>query len=114
MFVALFLPYIEDVEWLCKRVDVLEEERNNALHSPLWAYQRGPNEAVVMPLVALGHVRAKKPSEKNILAEFRWCRDRSFDLAKFALAINQSLSDYALPWPNRPEWPICQRANVNG
>jgi hypothetical protein len=63
-YLAVPIPYIEDVEWLCKRVDVLEEERNNALDSPLWAYQRGPNEAVVMPLVALGHVRAKKLSEK--------------------------------------------------
>jgi hypothetical protein len=64
-----------EIVWICKRADVLEEERNNALHSPLWgADYRGGAPLKVVPVVGLGHVRANKLLGKNLLTEFRWCR----------------------------------------
>ena len=40
---------ISDIEWLCNRADEVEEARNNALHSPLWGYQRGPSSLLKNP-----------------------------------------------------------------
>jgi hypothetical protein len=96
---------VEDVGWICSRADVVEDARNDALHSPLWAYERGPFGIVVMPIVGFGHVRARKLFEKNLLVEFRWCRDAAVALSIYARAINESLSDPMRPWPDRPSWP---------
>jgi hypothetical protein len=62
----------EEITWICQRADVLEENRNNALHSPLWGTPRDPDHTVVTPVVGLGHVRANKLFGKNLLFEFRW------------------------------------------
>jgi hypothetical protein len=67
----------EEIEWICRRVDVLEDARNDALHSPLWGSPRGPGLPVVSPVVGLGHARASKLLGKNLLDEFRWCRQSS-------------------------------------
>jgi hypothetical protein len=56
--------FFEDIEWICKRADVVEDARNDALHSPLWASKRGPGNTIVTPIVGLGHVRAQRLSEK--------------------------------------------------
>ncbi len=107
--------YVEDVKWLCRMADVLEEERNNALHSPLWAAQTPAGYATVRPLTGLGHERAKKLASKDLLFEFRWCRDRAIALATYAELIDQEISIYGsrrLPtWPERPPWPVRQGAN---
>jgi hypothetical protein len=95
-----------DIKWICDRADALEDARNDALHSPLWAQERGPQNTVVAPYVGLGHVRAKKLLLKDLLAEFRWCRDAAILLADFASEVDRSLSDYTRPWPQRPAWPV--------
>jgi hypothetical protein len=95
----------DDVTWICRRADELEETRNNALHSPLWAYDRGSQGTIVMPITGLGHVRAKKLFEKNLLTEYRWCRDASLILTLFAGEIDVALRDYMRPWPDRPSLP---------
>jgi hypothetical protein len=106
--------YLEDIEWLCGKADSLEDARNDALHSPLVAHRRTSGEILVQPIIGLGHVRAKKLSEKNLLKEFRWCRDRAVSLAGFAHAMAvafSSLSDTTHPWPERPPWPKVGRPN---
>jgi hypothetical protein len=95
--------FVEDVEWLCGRIDSLEDARNDALHSPLSAYPEVPTS--VRPVTGLGHIRAKKLSTKHLLSEFRWCRDSAVVLAKFAYEMDAFLSDYKTPWPNRPQLP---------
>jgi hypothetical protein len=97
--------FYEDIEWVCKRADALEDARNDALHSPLWAYQRGPDNIIVMPVTGLGHVRAQKLFDKHLLSEFRWCRDSAIALTHFAYDIDASLLDYMKPWPDRPQLP---------
>jgi hypothetical protein len=49
------LKLAEEITWICKRTDVLEESRNNDLHSPLWGTRRGSDDTLVMPVVGLGH-----------------------------------------------------------
>ena len=101
-----------DIEWICNRADALEDIRNDALHSPLWASEHSPKKAVVAPFVELGHVRARKLLNKNLLAEFRWCRDAAILLADFAYEVDRSLSDHMRPWPNRPAWPARPGTNT--
>ena len=109
---AVPTKYVSDVTWLCKMADVLEEERNNALHAPLWA----PSDSTkVEPYTALGHVRAKKLANKDTLFEFRWCRDRANALAIFAAQIDEALVSFGAgkmrSWPERPPWPARQGSN---
>src|SRR5580700_224118 len=90
--------FVPDIEWICNRADALEDTRNDALHSPLWAQERGPGNTIVQPWVGLGHIRAQKLLNKDLLAEFRWCRDAAVLLADFASDIDLSLADYMRPW----------------
>lgn len=93
---ALPKQYLEDVAWLCKQIDNLEETRNNALHSPLTLF--GP----IKPSTSLGHVRAEKLAKRDLLSEFAWCRDTAIALSGFAFAIDEALADYTQTWPDKP------------
>jgi hypothetical protein len=101
-----------DIEWICKKADSLEDLRNDALHSPLWAQERAPGKTIVSAWVGLGHVRAQKLLNKDLLAEFRWFRDAAMLLAEFAHEVDRSLSDYMRPWPKRPAWPARPGTNA--
>jgi hypothetical protein len=101
-------PCVDDIKWLCGRIDVLEEEKNNALHSPFWS-----TGDKIVPVTGLGHVRARKLAEKeNVINEFRWCRDRTLDLKEFASQMNGAMGGSGKPWPKRPPWPKSGHPNA--
>jgi hypothetical protein len=101
-----------DLKWLCGEIDRLEDIRNDALHSPL-AATLGPGIArTVRPMTGLGHVRAQKLAERNLLTEFRYCRDSALILGVFAYELDQSLSFAGLAWPDKPALPNRQGPNV--
>lgn len=93
-----------DIEWLCRYTDQVEEARNNAIHSPLWA---APNEhrSDIRPSVGLGHARAIKLLGKDLLLEFRWCRDSAIALGAFAAQLDRALVDPLSSWPEKPQLP---------
>lgn len=105
LFGIIPVAFDADIKWICNRADALEDARNDALHSPLWAYRRDVDKFTVLPGTGLGHIRAQKLAGKNLLAEFRWCRDRAISLSKFAAAMTDTLRDLERPWPDRPPWP---------
>lgn len=99
----------EDIKYICKRADVLEEERNNALHSPLWGIPAQPSHptkfgAAVVPVVGLGHIRANKLLGKDLLFEFRWCRDSAIALRDYATRLDFAVCQ-GRPLPDRPQLP---------
>jgi hypothetical protein len=96
---------VSDLEWICAKANTVEDARNDALHSPLWGSQRGPGYTLVMPATGLGHVRAQKLQAKDLLSEFRWCRDASLVLTEFARELDTAMSEFGLAWPDRPVWP---------
>jgi len=99
------VKFIKDIEWVCKQADALEDKRNDALHSPLWGYKRGAH-TTILPMAGFGHVRATKLFEKkDLIKEFRWCRDSAIILRDFAEAIDWALADYNRLWPERPSLP---------
>jgi hypothetical protein len=104
---------IADIEWISNRANVVEDARNNAIHSPLWGVKYHNETIEISPrpsAVAQGHVRARRLAGiQDLLAEFRWCRNASLCLAEYAFAAHISIfRGFAIPWPNRPVWPTRQ------
>jgi hypothetical protein len=95
----------DDIKWLCDQATNWEEVRNNALHSPLWGVaSAGVN--TIGPVIGLGHIRANKLKGKDLLAEYRLCRDSVTVLRNFAMQIDDCLSKRQNgAWPNRPKMP---------
>ncbi len=93
---------LADVTWICNQANALEDTRNTALHSPLWGSKW--LSTTIQPAVGLGHVRAGRLAGKDLLVEFRWCRDAATVLRNFAMEIDVVLSRGG-PWTNRPTLP---------
>ena len=97
-----------------KEVDKLEDARNTAIHSPLLA-KSDSNVLIlglsipirsVAPNLGLKNFRATKLAQKDLLTEFRWCRDAALLLRDYALSLDFATfpgEDY--PWPDRPSLP---------
>jgi len=99
-----------EIHWINGQARRIEDARDDALHSPLWGFERGQRETLVVPVTGLGHRRAQKLSEakRGLLAEFRWCRDASLALTNYVKDIDELLSRDPLPilsWPDRPVLP---------
>jgi hypothetical protein len=97
---------IEAAEHIYKLANTVEDARDSALHSPLWGarYESGIK---VQPETGLGHIRAGRlRDQKNLLAEFRWCRAAASVLADYVDDLNDSLSGRSRrPWPKKPSLP---------
>lgn len=98
---------IKAVTWICENANRVEDKRNDALHSPLWAYRRGlSGEAIVMPVTGLGHERAEKlAARKSLLAEFRWCRNAAIVIADYVWELDMFLTGRRNTWPETPSLP---------
>jgi hypothetical protein len=92
-----------DIEWINARANEIEDARDDALHSPLFAADETQR---AIPLTGLGHPRAEKLLlRRNLLAEFRWCRDSARTLTEFAYALDAAAGGLGPPWPDRPKMP---------
>ena len=101
-FLEVFPSLQEDIRWLCDNAKKLEDFRNDALHSPFWLGAKG--KAEFMSLTIFGHIRAKKLDGKNMLKDFKWCRDTSVVLSDFAWQIARCVpGPNNVPWPERPK-----------
>jgi hypothetical protein len=96
-------------KWLLDHVERLEEDRNNALHSPLisrFDFKTRTYGKEIMAGFGLMNPRALKLDKKgNLLGEFRYCRDVAMALADFAHAMDTALLEPERPWPGTPELP---------
>jgi len=106
----------DDVLWLLGEVDKLEDARNTAIHSPLLLKVDDSRLAVgnitvnlgvpsVVPNLWLKNSRAMKLEQKDLLTEFRWCRDASMVLRDYALMLEYATMPEECPWPDRPSLP---------
>lgn len=110
----------DDLLWLLARVEALEDTRNNVVHAPLHLefdsddlappiaqYKKGDfiSVASVLPMDFGNNTRAKNLIGKNLLSEYRWCRDSLVKLRVFLRAIDESV-DSGKTWPRRPKLPI--------
>ncbi len=103
-----FPKLIPDLKWLLHEVTSFEESRNDAVHAPLWNFPDAPNSPVPAGVRAadfLGNKRAKNLASKEILQEYRWCRDTAFTLRDFAMELELALDFPKRPWPDKPKLP---------
>jgi hypothetical protein len=110
-FDSKYPKLVPDLTWLLNEADKLEDSRNDIVHSPLvffgndnvFAQQTGQVGRTV-PSIAFGNRRALKLAKKDLLTEFRWCRDASIVLRDFAGEIYEAVAACAA-WPERPSLP---------
>jgi hypothetical protein len=113
-----------DLEWLLAEIDKVEDARNDAIHAPLTFSTEGKvlsiftpgNKEVsitipvdkIVPSTAFDNRRAIKLLNKDLLTEFRWCRDMSLALTEYVSEIYEAVA--ANPpdsnvWPTKPVLP---------
>ena len=89
------------------------QRRNTAIHSPLLAQSDGNVTVLgmsipvrsVAPNLWLQNPRAMKLAQKDLLTEFRWCRDAALLLRDYALSLDYATMPEDYPWPERPSLP---------
>jgi hypothetical protein len=112
---AKYPKMVSDISWILDRTNDLEDLRNDGVHAPLVVLGDTRNAAspsrflgltgaFVMPALALRNIRANKLHKKDLLKEFRYCRDATLVLRDFVVRIDTALSRSG-PWPNRPSLP---------
>jgi hypothetical protein len=102
-------PVRTEIRWLLGRIESLEDLRNDALHSPLLL--SGDD---VSPAHQLGHQRAKKFADKDLLFEFTWFYESAIALREYAAELSWHLSRPTRP-PSLPERPtLPNRGETNG
>lgn len=101
-----------DIKWILERCQELEDDRNNAIHAPLWApYVKDTDAREVQANSSTGNRRASRLEGKNILKEYRRLRDAAILLGDFCYAIAAVLFEDEIgfsehsPWPDRPRLP---------
>lgn len=99
----------DDIAWLLTEAEKLEDARNNTVHVPLWMVETNTRGTEILPQFLLGHRRANRLLEKDLLTEFRWCRDTALVLRNYAIALRNALTyrepSELFPWPDRPTLP---------
>lgn len=113
-----------DLEWTLVEIDKVEDARNDAVHSPLTVTPEGKVLGMltadgkqvrvpvtinkVVPSAAFDNRRALKLLNKDLLSEFRWCRDMSLTLTEYVGDVYQSVAanpSESAAWPARPSLP---------
>lgn len=101
-----------DIKWILDRCQELEDDRNTAIHAPLWTrYDNDAGTFEIRPASEHGNRRAGRLQGKNILKEYRRLRDTAHLLSKFCMAVAAMLFEAEVgfaeqsPWPDRPRLP---------
>ena len=121
---ALYPKMEDDLGWLLDRTNAVGKARNDAVHSPLFipswrekeqAEERGQIVGQVYPNTDFGNPRALALANKDLLTEYRWCRDAAAVLLRFTSQIDFCVSmnliggdgklPLLVPWPDRPRMP---------
>lgn len=102
---TLTKPQGEDIKWLYDMCDKLAQARNDAIHAPMF-FSTSHEGTAVIPHDHQGNKRAKGLASRNLLNEFRWCRETASVLTDFSYRAAASLNHAErIPWPDRPPMP---------
>lgn len=104
----------DEIIWLLKHTLNLAENRNNALHAPIWVLTN-LNGHVVEPNDLFLNPRAKKLRGKDLLIELEWYAATAETLMGFAHGIAHSISLSAQhSLPQRPLLPSLGQKSQKG
>ena len=107
----------DDIKWLCDETTNLEDLRNNVIHSPLTltvpvsSLKTGLKSRDIVKLsnVALHYFhlnqRANRMTNKDILEEYKLCRDTALVLRNFSAHLFSVFTEENVSWPHRPRLP---------
>lgn len=116
-FSKAFPSAVEDIKWLCGEADKLEDIRNNTIHAPLVMTapktdalnskdkKRLHEISQIEPQAFYLNRRAARLSNKDLLSEFRWCRDTALTLRDYSESLFSALRQGGVAWPRRPKLP---------
>jgi hypothetical protein len=120
-FTGVRLTLVDEITWILDAADKLEGARDDSAHTPLRYASLGdllslaelittpdpPTERVVMAQDGFANPRATRlrKSNRDLLIEYRYARDRILILRDYAVAIEHTWSNPPLPWPDRPSLP---------
>jgi hypothetical protein len=95
----LSLETREEILWVLKKADSLEDLRNDALHAPMYNSESG----MVFAWHHLGNKRAKKLEGKNLIAEYNWFYETTLVLREYTQKLSGNLRFPSDPVPARPK-----------
>ena len=98
----------EDIIWLLTRANSLADSRNNAIHTPIDILISNGGEHVPSALTHayfMGHRRALRMADKDILQELEWCKQYADVLSNFAHEITYVLDRHLRDGRRRDAWP---------
>jgi hypothetical protein len=92
---------------LCNQAGALEDDRNNVVHAPLTqiGFAEPQPSLTVVPNLLMSNYRAGRLQGRDLLADFRYCRDYAKVLGQFALDLEITFRAVALPLPQKPGKP---------
>jgi hypothetical protein len=98
---------VEDIKWVCKQAETLEDLRNDLIYAPFVIWRSQPVPVAVY--YDMGHPRASKLKYKDLLVEFKWFCDTAITLRDFCLLADEQ---FWRPesWPQRPRLPTREGA----
>jgi hypothetical protein len=113
---------VEDIAWILDKADKLEGLRDDSAHTPLHytgtanlslvellatPYELLNVKPTVIPNTSFANPRAFRlhQHKRDMLAEYRYARERIVILRDFAIAIDYAWANARLPWPDRPDLP---------
>ena len=93
------------IKYLCGQTNELENKRNDIVHAPLAnVHHAHPVSGTALPDTLLGNVRAKSLEGKDLLKEFRHCRDYARILGQLARDLDFAIS-HVRTLPDKPRPP---------
>jgi hypothetical protein len=115
---------IKEIGWILDAVDKLEGFRDDSAHAPLTYRLTGDSildfgdilsvrnifelkQLIVVPQAGFNNPRALRlsKSQRDLLTEYRYARDRILILRDYVVAIDCVWWNPPLPWPDRPALP---------
>jgi hypothetical protein len=113
---------VEEITWILDVANKLEDWRDDSAHTPLrhayvgdvlsfeklLATSPGASDLsrrIVIAQTGFANPRALKNSNKDLLIEARYARERILVLRDYAIAIDFAWSNPPVPWPDRPVLP---------
>jgi hypothetical protein len=89
-----------EIKWVLHEARKLEDTRNDALHSPLLS-----EKGTVFAWYQLGHARAEKLANKDLLKVFGWFYDTVIILRQYTELLSDAIGQPNEPLPKRPSLP---------
>ncbi|HZL58332.1 MAG TPA: hypothetical protein VFC38_01385 [Stellaceae bacterium] len=104
--------FCDELEWACGQINALEDNRNNAIHSP-YALLLENGDLKFVPNLFSGSSRARKLRDKNLQLEFE-SYAKNIHTINWWLKILRGLVEASAEdqaWPERPALPRTAQAS---